>query len=622
MIPIKEPKTQTILIVDDEPANLRVLSEFLLDSGYDVLIAQDGASALYRAEKMQPDLILLDIKMPKMDGFETCRHLKENPLTQDIPVIFITAFTDVENKIKGFDLGGVDYITKPIQNREVVARVQTHLMLRQLQKELQQRNKTLIDSLQSFSKLVRPETAYEELLRLLTTQFQVDRCQIVLQNADETKMEVKAVSPVLNETDISYPILQQALKTRQTQFVSDVYTSRSAENPTHAVLSVIVVPLHNQRGEAIGALYLDRRDHTKPAFTPQDVQHVQKIAEILSPILAHQEDVEITRVDSEIRKLGLFIGNSRKMRQVYQEIEKAAKVDSTVYIHGESGTGKELVAKALHQLSSRRDKPYIAVNCAAIPRELAESEFFGYDKGAFSGAVTTKPGKFELADGGTLFLDEIADLSMELQAKLLRAIQEKEIWRVGGQKALPVDVRIIIATSKNLEEEVQKGTFRSDLYYRFNVLRIALPPLDKRKEDIPLLAFHFLQKQNTQISGFTPEAIYALQNHTWKGNVRELENLIEKAVVYHEGNQPLTPKDLFPEEHVTTAPLVSTPEKVMMPEGKTLDEKLKFMECQIVTQTLHRLNGHKRNTAAELGITRSRLDRIIKRYHIPLTKKT
>jgi DNA-binding NtrC family response regulator len=234
-----------------------------------------------------------------------------------------------------------------------------------------------------------------------------------------------------------------------------------------------------------------------------------------------------------------LIGSSESMQQVYAILDKVADTPTTVLITGESGTGKELVARALHANSRLAARPYIRVNCAAIPRELIESEFFGYEKGAFTGAVTSKPGRFELADGGTLFLDEIGEIPLEMQVKLLRAIQEHEFERVGGLRTLRVTVRLITATNKDLQRCVADGSFREDLFYRLNVVSVRLPPLRERVDDILPLCGHFIERFNERlgrrIEGFEPEALAALRRHHWPGNVRELENLVERCVLFADG---------------------------------------------------------------------------------------
>jgi len=235
-----------------------------------------------------------------------------------------------------------------------------------------------------------------------------------------------------------------------------------------------------------------------------------------------------------------LIGRSKNFKSTIEMAKKASRSDSTVLINGESGTGKELYAHAIHHSSVRRDKPFIKVNCAAIPESLLESEFFGHEKGAFTGAVRTKLGKVELANGGTLFLDEIGDMNLFLQAKLLRIIQDMEFERVGGTQTIQVNVRFVAATNRNLKELVRKGAFREDLYYRLNVVELAVPPLRKRKDDIPELVEHLIVKFNRKlgkrVKGVSPEALQLLINYEWPGNVRELENVLERAMVVVEGD--------------------------------------------------------------------------------------
>jgi transcriptional regulator with PAS, ATPase and Fis domain len=238
------------------------------------------------------------------------------------------------------------------------------------------------------------------------------------------------------------------------------------------------------------------------------------------------------------------------MQKIYSLIERVAPTDTTVLITGESGTGKELVAQALHDLSSRKDKPFIKINCAAIPSTLMESELFGYEKGAFTGAVGSKPGRFELADTGTLFLDEIGEMSMEMQVKLLRVLQERTFERVGGIRSMTVDVRLIAATNRDLDQMVKEGTFRSDLYYRLNVVPIHLPRLYERPEDIPKLARYFVEKYAEKLKkpvpGFSPEALELLMQFPWPGNIRQLENVIERVMVIHDDG--VIAPDQLPEE--------------------------------------------------------------------------
>ena len=314
-----------------------------------------------------------------------------------------------------------------------------------------------------------------------------------------------------------------------------------------------------------------------------------------------------------------LVGSSPAMLEVYKLVARVSEGRSTVLLQGESGTGKELIARAIHANSRRREKPFIPVNCGALPDTLLESEMFGYEKGAFTGAVGTKAGLFEAANGGTLFLDEIGDLSPALQVKLLRVMQDQEVRRVGGTTSLKVDVRIIVATNRDLEQFVKEGKFRDDLYYRLNVVRITLPTLVERKEDIPMLAHHFLQKyaggSARAVRGFLPDTMALLKQYRWPGNVRELENAIERAVSLSHGPL-LTPDDLpaalrQPESRVGDKPEVSDQQDTVC---MTLEE----VEKRHLIRVLKETKGNKVKAAKILGIDRRTLYRMAERFGLEL----
>ncbi|OQX59371.1 hypothetical protein B5M50_03080, partial [candidate division KSB1 bacterium 4484_219] len=299
---------------------------------------------------------------------------------------------------------------------------------------------------------------------------------------------------------------------------------------------------------------------------------------------------------------------SGKMQEVFRLVEKVCTEDTTVLIRGESGTGKELIAIAIHQNSPRVNKPFVAVNCAAIPENLLESELFGYEKGAFTGADKRKLGRFELAGEGTIFLDEIGDFSPALQAKLLRVLQTRQIERLGGTESIPIKARVIAATHQNLEELLKQGSFREDLYYRINVFPIFLPPLRERTEDIPALVEHFLKKYGKPQTQITPEALKILTKYPWPGNVRELENVIERAIILSEGDK-IRPEDLPPhlQQHKSTSQPIELLEK-----GLSLRE----MEKQLLRQALEKAAGNKSQAAKLLGITRRKLYSMMERLKL------
>ncbi|OGW16650.1 MAG: hypothetical protein A3G93_09200 [Nitrospinae bacterium RIFCSPLOWO2_12_FULL_45_22] len=303
-------------------------------------------------------------------------------------------------------------------------------------------------------------------------------------------------------------------------------------------IEVIMITGYATIETAVRSMREGAYDYLPKPFTPEELRMlVKKALEKQRLVIENRDLRERLRINKEERVL---LGESQEMREVDRLINKIAKTNSTVMILGETGTGKELVAEDVHKRSHRSHKPMITVNCAAIPAELLESDLFGHEKGAFTGAMRSRKGSFELAHGSTLFLDEIGYMSLDLQVKLLRALQEREIKPVGSEKSISVDVRIIAATNKDLKEAIKKGEFREELYYRLNVVPVFLPPLRGRKEDIPLLANHFLKKYNNEvkkkIQGFSEEAMTLLLNYSWPGNVRELENVVERAVILAEGD--------------------------------------------------------------------------------------
>jgi formate hydrogenlyase transcriptional activator len=384
------PDAATVLIVDDEALNRDLLEQELQEAGYRTLSADSGAQALELAARARPDLILLDAVMEGLDGFATCTRLKDAEATRTVPVIFLTALADTDVKVRGFRVGAVDYITKPFQTEELLARVGTHISLRR---------------------------------------------------------EIEAHG-----------------RSRATirQLVEDMQPGRDA-----------------------------------------------------------------------------LVGESAALAELREKIAQVAPTDSTVLIQGETGTGKELVASAIHAASARRERAFVRINCAALPRELVESELFGHEKGAFTGALRERRGRFELADGGTLLLDEVGELPLEAQAKLLRVLQEREFERVGGSRVLRTDVRVIAATNRDLQAQVGIGAFRPDLFYRLNVFPISVPPLRERRDDIPALLRHFAaqaaRRLGRELTGIAPAFVERARVHAWPGNIRELENLVERATIMSRG---------------------------------------------------------------------------------------
>jgi len=430
---VSAPVTATVLVVDDTPTNVGVLLQVLGSAGFKVLVARDGESALEQAQYALPDLVLLDVMMPGLDGYETCKRLKALPRTASIPVIFMTALSDVHDKVRAFEAGAADYVSKPFQHEEVLARVHAHLALSRLRLELEAAN-------QDLERRVADRTA--DLERALE---EVRRLQARLQ--DENRY------------------LQQEI----------------AESSNH----------HD------------------------------------------------------------IVGSAPALATVLRTVQQVARGDTTVLIHGETGTGKELIARAIHEASPRRDRALVKLNCSAISAGLVESELFGHVKGAFTGATERRVGRFEIADGGTLFLDEVSELPADTQTKLLRVLQEQEFEPVGSSKTLRVDVRVIAATNRDLAADVAHGRFRADLYYRLNVFPLTVPPLRERREDIPALARHFLARASRKLgrafADIEPATLRLLTSHYWPGNVRDLQNVIERAAVLSPGPLLVVDWDLGPQ---------------------------------------------------------------------------
>lgn len=372
---------------------------------------------------------------------------------------------------------------------------------------------------------------------------------------------------------------------------------------------VIIITAHGSERMAVEAVKAGAYDYLSKPFELDDLRLVVKNA--AETVQLRRENYSLRRrIEVERSQRGALIGASEAMQRVRSMIDKVAETDATVLVRGESGTGKELVARELHERNSvRRNSSFVAVNCAALPSELIESELFGHEKGAFTGAAAKREGKFEQADGGTLFLDEIGDLSAMTQAKLLRVLQEREFTRIGGVQAIKVDVRIVAATNKNLEELVRKGQFREDLYYRINVIALYLPPLRERGEDVPLLAKHFLSKRieedHRPSQDFSKEAIDLLARYPWPGNVREMENIIEQAFIWSKGSDVVTP------EHLPTILRNDTRSSSLRDDtlaGRlSLEKAVMEFEREIILDALKKNNYVQTHAASQLGISRRML---------------
>jgi two-component system NtrC family response regulator len=381
-------------------------------------------------------------------------------------------------------------------------------------------------------------------------------------------------------------------------------------------IPVIIMTAHGSVEKAVEAMHKGAYTFILKPFENQEL--TAHIAKAISVYRIVQENNILREAISSRFNFDNIIGKSKPMQELYEIIQKVAPSNASILIEGESGTGKELVAKSIHYNSLRKNKPLIAVNCSAFAETLLESELFGHEKGAFTGAVSLKKGRFEISDNGTLFLDEIGELPISLQVKLLRVLQEKTIERVGGTTPIPVDFRLIAATNKNLEDEVNKGNFREDLYYRLNVVKAVIPPLRDRSEDIPLLIKHFIEKytngpdSTSKVTGIKLEAVRILCDYKWKGNVRELENMIERSVILSSGDM-IIPSDL-PAQIRQNMP--STLDLDGIPEDVGLAETLAAVEKRMIQRAM-KLSGNKQTKAAQLlGIGKSGLNQKLKKFHL------
>ncbi|MCX7794616.1 MAG: sigma-54 dependent transcriptional regulator [Thermodesulfovibrionales bacterium] len=384
-------------------------------------------------------------------------------------------------------------------------------------------------------------------------------------------------------------------------------------------LPVIIITAYGTIQNAVEAMKLGAFDYVTKPFNLDEIMLL--IERALEHARLEKENLLLRKQLRQRYNFSGLIGDSIKMQRVYELIEKVADTDSTILITGESGTGKELVAKTIHYNSSRADGPFVPLNCAAIPRDLLESELFGHEKGAFTGAISTRIGRFELANNGTLFLDEIGELDPSLQVKLLRVIQEREFERVGGVKTIKVDVRIIAATNRNLEEAVAEGKFREDLYWRLNVIPIHLPPLRERREDIPLLVDYFIKKFQRKRKGralvIPPEAMSILIKYEWPGNVRELENLIERlsvlitdeTVKIQDLPEKFIKSSAIREEAISNIPAFTD-------EGIDLQKVVEDIERDLILKALQKAEGVRSKAATLLGINRTTLIEKMKRLGI------
>ncbi len=564
-----------ILIVDDEVPNLQLLTQVLGDAGYTSLrSARKPQLAIESALTQPPTLILLDVRMPEMDGFEVCRRLKQEPQTREVPIIFVSALQNVEDRVRGFEVGGVDFIAKPFQAPEVLARVKIQLELRKLQLhlgELVDRRTSelateIIERQMVEDTLARSEKRFQILFKKASDGI-LTMVDGRLTECNQKALDILGCSPdeVIGRrpSDIS-PTHQPdgQLSTHKQQAYIDralngelmmfewVHTRSDGELVDLEVsmnrIDVDGTPIFMILWRDItGRKLLEAERRRAERELKQAYEKIRQLKNRLeSENLTLREEIRVTGKEGEL------VGKSLGFHTVLQQVEHVSPTDATVLILGETGTGKGLIARQIHELSRRCERALVKVNCAALPATLIESELFGHEKGAFTGAINRKIGRFELADGGTIFLDEIGDLPIELQAKLLRVLQDHEFERLGSSETKKVDVRVIAATNRDLDALIEQGTFRADLYYRLGVFPIRIPPLRERRSDIPLLVWYFITmlqpRLGRRIKSVPARVMDALVANDWPGNVRELRNLVERAMIVSPGSELELGADFLP----------------------------------------------------------------------------
>ena len=562
-----------VLVIDDEENIRFTFTTFLEEEGYEVMAAEDYESAFDILSQSDVDVIVCDIIMGPKTGIDVLREVKEKGLRS--PIIMITGAPNIDTAAESVRHGAFDYIPKPF-NKDVLVRVVRQAF----------RHRDLDNEKESYRRNL--EAIFKSVQDAIVT-VNNDMTITEANNAIENFLPYKPKDVInKNMADIfSKPrekcteVLQKTLQTRQ-----QVKECRAEWPKKHTGTQSVIMtcsPLIDSDGTFIGAVLVMR-----------DVSRI----------------TDLERVLKERHTFHRLVGKSEKMQEIFSLVETLGEIETTVLITGESGTGKELVAEAIHYNGSRALKPLVKVNCSALAENLLESELFGHVAGAFTGATKDKIGRFQMADGGTIFLDEIGDISPSVQLKLMRVLQEKEFERVGDPRPLKVDVRVIAATNADLAEKIKKGTFREDLYYRLNVIEIAMPPLCERIEDITLLVGHFCEvfnkKFHKNIVGVSDDVMSIFIDYTWPGNIRELEHMIERAFILCRG-------DSITCEHLPHQIKNHTQSKTLSMENSNSSDS------EVVLDALRKKRWNRTKAAQLLGISRQTLYRKIKELNLDET---
>ena len=553
-----------ILIVEDEFAVAMELEDHLTALGYSVVDhVMTGTDAVDCAAETDPDLILMDVRLDgRMDGIEAAETIRDS---QSLPIVFVTAYSDDATLQRATDTTPFGYVVKPFEERELYAAVEVALQTHALQHRVQQANEDLRQLLNG----LRQGTALTDTEGRLT--FLSDPAARLLDTTPDTAMGTPwtAVLPVDDETIAE---LQHRMADPSTD-----------EDPMHATFD------HDDGSSYRVEIEVrpDPRDADRHILVFYDVTEVRELRRLL---------------DDQDRFHDL-VGTSAPMQDAFEQIRSVADVKTTVLIQGETGTGKELAARAIHNESPRADGPFVTVNCAALNPDLAGSRLFGHRKGAFTGATEDREGYFEAADGGTLFLDEIGDVPLDTQRQLLRVLEEEAVTRLGETEPRPVDVRIVAATHRNLDEEVEADRFRQDLLYRIRIARVPLPPLRNRRSDLPLLVRTFLReiraRTGAEVDNVSDDALRRLLDYDWPGNVRELRNALEAALIRASG-EVLRVDDLPPE----------------IRDASSGHSHTSNDQAERIRAALEQTDGNRTEAAELLGISRATLYRRLDEYNI------
>ena len=623
-----------ILIIDDEDIVRDSISTYLGDSGFVVHQAQDGREGLEQFQQVKPDVVLLDLRMPRMDGLEVLEAIAGE--LDQVPVIVVTGAGVLQDAVAALRLGAFDFVTKPIvdmavlehavhralertrlrdENRRYQAHLEDEIRSRtkdlnrrseellaaneELKREIAIREKTGAALRQSESRLTEIVSIFEGFIYTCDSEFCLDFVNRKLADHVGADVAGKRCHTVLYGLDQPCPWCRHAdVFTGQTEH-TEFYNEKDGR-----WYDAVQAPVFDDEGQAryLQAVVLDitERKTTEDWLRQREIQLAEKNRRLKSSL----------RTAS---RFGNIIGKSQAMQEVYENILKAAESNAHVIIYGESGTGKELVAKTIHDLSDRGSKKFVTVHCGAIPDNLIESEFFGYRKGAFTGADQDKPGYLDAADGGTLFMDEVGELNMTMQVKLLRAIEGGGYTPIGSSEVRLADIRIVAATNRNLRSRLEAGKFREDFYYRIHILPIYLPPLKTRKEDIPLLVNHFVSDfpHGDKLPVVPQRVISAMQGYDWPGNVRELQNTVHRYITLGRIDFPELPQPVEPETPDTSSGVAFGQTDRF---DLTLGEAVGEFEKRYIERLLKENQWHRTRVADLLGIDRRTLFRKIKSY--------